>query len=491
ELLGKDGKSALFLVTPNAEDFFEAENLTEEIREKIRGAQLGPEFNVKVTGTVAMFHDLNRNSSSDLLSAERIGIPITLIILLIVFGSPLAACLPLLLAIASVILSLAGLYFISYRMPVSIFAQNTVTMIGLGVGVDYALFILSRFRQELKRGVIPTEAVLNASMGAGRAVMFSGMTVAVGFMSLFIVNARFLHTIALGGVMVVTISLGATLSLLPVLLSYFSKSVNWPRKLESLSTSGNRPRGLWGVWACFIMRRPWLYLIPAILVLVILIAPVFRLKTWDIGAKDLDAHMEARQGLEILDNNFDKGWMGPVVLLLEGEKTSLWDPKCQDAILAFTSRLRSDQRVASVQGYPMVLSALGSLRFNIHSQADLPEAQRSLASGALSSDEKTGLIILLTKAPPESNEVKKLVGELRNDPWREISSAGIKVRVGGPTAMVADFDEEMLTSLWRVIPAVLLLTFVVLMILFKSLLIPLKATILNLLSVLASYGFLV
>jgi RND superfamily putative drug exporter len=492
ELLGKDRKSAIFLVIPDVEDFFEAENLTDEIRARVRSAGLRSDFNVKVTGTVAMFHDLNRNSSSDLLYAERIGIPLTLVILLVVFGAPLAASLPLLLAMTSVTLSLAGLYFLSYRMPVSVFAQNAVSMIGLGVGVDYALFILGRFRQELSQGSTPAEAALNASIGAGHAVLFSGMTVAVGFMSLFLVNARFLHSLALGGVMVVTTSLATTLSLLPVLLSYFGKLVNWPRKLESPSPLGVRFRWLWGSWARSIMRLPWLYIIPAIAVLVVFVMPVFRLKAWNVGAKDLDVNMEARQGFEILERNFETGWMGPVILLIESDKgSSLWDEKCQETVLATAARLSFDKRVALIQGYPQILIALGQQRFNVHSQTELPEALRPLAAGSLSADNRTGLIILLTKQPPESTEVRKLVAQLRQDAWHEAHSAGIKVRVGGVTAMVADFDREMFESLWRVVPAVLALTFVVLLILFKSLLIPLKATILNLLSVLASYGFLV
>lgn len=491
ELLGKNGRSALFLVTPNAEDFAEAENLTDKIRESARNAVAGSDFSVKVTGTVAMFHDLNRNSASDLLNAESIGIPLTLVILLVVFGAPLAASLPILLAVISVTVSTAGLFFLSYWMPVSVFAQNAVSMIGLGVGVDYALFLVSRFRRELNDGAPAITAAVNASSGLGRALVFSGLTVAIGFLSLFLVNARFLHSLALGGVMVVAVSLAATLTLLPVLLSYFGGRVNWPRKLGSSSQAGKRFGHLWENWARSIMRRPWLHVIPAFLVLAIFIAPVSSLKIWNVGAKDLDAQMEARQGLELLDKNFSTGWMGPVVLVLESGKSGLWEPESQEAVLALASRLGTDKRVESVKGYPRILDAAGPLSRNIRAQADLPEALRSLAPDALSADGKTGLIILITKQAPESDEVKDLVAELRKDAWKELGGTGISVQVGGATAMVADFDEEMLGSLLRVIPTVLALTFVALLILFKSLLIPLKAISLNLLSVLAAYGFLV
>jgi RND superfamily putative drug exporter len=137
------------------------------------------------------------------------------------------------------------------------------------------------------------------------------------------------------------------------------------------------------------------------------------------------------------------------------------------------------------------LSAIGPARLNVRSQADLPAPLRALAADALSKDDKTGLIVLITKQPPESTEVKALVAEFRGNTWPEFQAAGIRVQIGGATAMVADFDQEMLDGTWRVIPAVLALSFIVLMILFKSLLIPLKATFLNLLAVLASYGFLI
>jgi len=376
-------------------------------------------------------------------------------------------------------------------MPVSVFAQNAVTMIGLGVGVDYALFLVSRFRQELNGGAPAAAAATDASAELGQALLFSGLTVAIGFLSLFLVNARFLHALALGGVMVVAVSLAATLTLLPVLLSYFGERVNWPRTAASHARAGRRLGKWWERWARSIMRRPLLHVIPAFIVLALFIAPVFGLKIWNVGARDLDAQMEARQGLERLDGNFAAGWMGPVVLVLRSADADLLHPENQEAVLALAARLGADTRVESATGYARLLHGAGALRTTIHAHADLPERLKTFAKDALSADGKTGLIVLVPRHAPESEQVKALVAELRKDAWRELGGTGIEVQVGGATAMVADFDEEMLGSLLRVIPAVLALTFVALLILFKSVLIPLKAIALNLFSVLAAYGFLV
>jgi RND superfamily putative drug exporter len=154
EFRGRDGRTSLILVMPAAPDFYHAERLVPILRDAVRSAGLPTGFAAHVTGTPALYHDLDRSASDDLLRAERIGIPLTLAILLVVFGAPLAAALPLVLATAAVTLSLAGLWILSGWMPVGVFAQNAASMIGLGVGVDYALFILSRWR----RGESPTHA---------------------------------------------------------------------------------------------------------------------------------------------------------------------------------------------------------------------------------------------------------------------------------------------------------------------------------------------
>jgi RND superfamily putative drug exporter len=154
---------------------------------------------VKVTGPAATFHDINRNSSDDLLRAEMIGVPLTLLVLLAVFGAPLAAALALVLAFAAVTVSSAVLYLLSPWLPVTVFAQNAVSIIGLGAGVDYCLFVLYRYRTALQQGTPPSDALLGALRGAGPAVIVAGLAVGSGFLALFLVNARVLHSLALGG----------------------------------------------------------------------------------------------------------------------------------------------------------------------------------------------------------------------------------------------------------------------------------------------------
>jgi len=491
ELLGKDGHSALLLITPNVRTYTQAEMITPKVREAIRHAGLDSAFSVYVTGTAAMYHDMNRFSSDDLVKAESWGIPFTLVVLIFVFGSPIAAGVPLLLAFIAMTIALAGLYFLSMAMPVGIFAQNAVSMIGLGVGVDYALFILSRFRTALQRGSSVTESCMEAMDTAGHSVLFSGITVAVGFAALFLARARFLHTIAFGGIVVVATAVGVALTLLPALLVLMGSAVNWPFRIRT-RPAGRTTGTVWEKISFRIMQRPALFTVFALFILGLLMVPALRMKAWNIGCKDLDPSMETCRGFEVLKKNFAQGWMGPVLLLAEsGSDGTLWTPQAQDALLSITAKLTKKYDIACEIGFPRLLTELGMFRPLVRSVGDLPAEAQPTAANAVSDDGKSALIILVPKQAPESKDIMKWVADLRRQQWPEAATAGIRLHVGGVSAMVSDFDKEMFDSLWRVIPVVLGLTFLVLMVLFKSLVIPLKATIFNLFSVLASYGFLV
>jgi RND superfamily putative drug exporter len=492
EMRGKNDSATLMLVTPDVATHHEAELLTQQLRDAIKSAKMPPGYFAEVTSMSAMFYDLDTNSSSDLLEAERIGLPITLVILLVVFGAPVAAALPVLLALASVTISLAALFFLSQWVPVSLFAQNAVSMIGLGVGIDYALFIVSRYRQELVAGHDIGESIVRAVIEAGHAVLFSGMTVALGFLGLFLTNAPVLHSIALGGIVVVAAAVAASMTLLPALLSFFAAWTNWPRHIEP-APAGAEAHGAWARWATLVMNRPWTFLLLGMLVLGVFLAPLRRLQSWNIGAKDLTPNMESRRGYDVLAEQFAMGWMGPTVLVVEVPEggDDLWEETNEKAILALYDRLQKDERIETVGGFAGILDALRTLRTSVHSVDELPETMRPLAPSTITADGRTALIVLFARREPESREAMGLIRDLRADTWPEMSHAGLRVHVGGWTAIRADLDAELFGSLERIVPAVLISTFLILAVLFRSLVIPLKATALNLLSVLAAYGFLI
>ena len=462
ELLGADRRSALLLVSARAATFHEAESRVPRIRADIRAAGVPSGFSAKVTGPVAVFHDTNRHSADDLLAAERVGLPVTLLILLVVFGAPLAAGLPLLVAFAAVLLSLATLFALGHWLPISVFARNAVTMIGLGVGVDYALFLVRRFREELGGGLAPRAALARAAGRTAPSIVFSGLTVAAGFLALLLVRIPLMHSLALGGAIVVVAAVCLTLTLLPPVLALLGEKVFWPFGAVPRAADGGRTSSIWSGWARFVARRPWLAVVPAAGVLAVLIAPVFWLGAWNPGAKDLPRTAEARQAADGLSRNFSTGWLGPIVLAFQAKPgESVRDAERQEAILATVARLSHDERIARV------------------------------APHGVSPDGEMALVALVPRHAPEHNETMALVRELRGDAWSAADSSGLRVLIGGASAGLADFDAELLGSLWRVVPVVLAVTFAMLLVMFRSILIPLKATLLNLASVLASWGFLV
>jgi RND superfamily putative drug exporter len=284
DLLGRDRHTALILFRTNAARLNDAEALTPAVRAAVHGAALPNGFRVLVTGTAPMFFDLGRQSSADLLRAERVGLPVTLIILLVVFGAPLAAGLPVVLALLAVTVSSAGLFFLSQITTVSVFSQNVVSMIGPGVGVDYALFIVSSFRNALAQGCSARESAARAVSGAGHTIVVSGLAVAIGFSALFLVNVPFLQSMAAGGIFVVVTAVAASLTILPIALSYAGTSVNWPRRQQEVPQDGT---GVWGRWAGVVMRRPWRFLVAGLAILAVFVAPVLRLQAWNVGVDGL------------------------------------------------------------------------------------------------------------------------------------------------------------------------------------------------------------
>ena len=490
ELMGEDGRSALLLVTPRVETFYAAELLTTSLRAAVGASALPAGMHAEVTGATAMLHDLDERSSSDLLAAERIALPITALILLFVFGAPVAAGLPILLALGATSIGLAGLFLLSAHLAVSVFAQNVVSMIGLGVGVDYALFVLSRFREARARGLDPTAAASEARDAAAHSVVLSGVTVAVGFLALFLVRAPFLHAIALGGVLVVIAAVAAAMTLLPVLLALTGRALDWPRRADSVRRA--EPSAFWSRWARAVMRRPWAYLAGSLVVLTVFLLPLPRMRGWNIGAGDLPLATEARRGYDALRQHFSPGWMGPIVLVVEARgPLNLWSDSTYRALLPVFSDLEADPRSGRVLGLHRPLSLAMLLPSGERNARTVPKELRAALARVLSADGRLGVVALVTPEAPEARATMRYLAELRARRWLAAERVGLVLHWGGSSAIMQDFDREMFSSARRVILSVVVSTFLLLMFMLRSVFIPLKATLLNTVSVLAAYGFLV
>ena len=269
---------------------------------------------ISVGGRAAFYNYQNEISRSDLEKAELITFPVTLVVLLLVFGSAVAAGLPVLLAMVSLGITLGLLYLLTLLMPLSVFVTNTATVIGIGVGIDYALFIVTRFREALAAGRTPRAAVVESVATSGRSVTVSGLTVVVALAGMFLVDIQGFRSMAVGTMVVVTLAVLASLTLLPAVLLLIGPRIDRFTVLRRYKAR-HRTSG-WHLWTTRVMRRPRRYLIAALGVLFLLAAPLTGIVLGQPSADTLPADSPPRVALDRLAAGFGPGSIGPVEIVV-------------------------------------------------------------------------------------------------------------------------------------------------------------------------------
>jgi RND superfamily putative drug exporter len=395
-------------------------------------------------GQGALWAAMQELSKEDLAKAESAGFPVVLLILLFVFGSLAAAALPLALGFVSVLVTGALIYVLSQSMEMSVFVTNMASMIGIGVAVDYSLFIVARYREEVAAGRSHDEARGVALATSGLAVLFSGLTVIISLAGLWMVDNTAIRSMALGAMLVVGVAVLAATTLLPVLLG--RRAVKRWRFLQRPPRTGP---GFWQRWTDGVMKRPVLAATATTAVLLALAAPVLGLST-GTGALDQfpDDH-EARQGFEAAAALTGPGASSPV-------RVVVGDPAAADGVRAAMERERGLAEVA----------------------APVP-----------SRDGSAVLISALPRDEGESDAAKATVDRLR-DALPAAAGDGVRVDVGGVTASQSDITDLVSGSMWKILLFLLGLSYVVLLVLLRSVVLPLKAVLMNLLSVGAAFGVL-
>jgi RND superfamily putative drug exporter len=414
------------------------------------------------TGAASSGQEFSQLSESDLQKAELFGIPIAVVILIIVFGTLVAAGLPLLLAAFSIMIAVGITAVVGQQFEMSFFVVNMITMMGMAVGIDYSLFVVSRYREELMNGRGKMDAIETAGATASRAVLFSGMTVILALAGLLIVPMSLFYSLGAGAIFVVTVSVLAALTLLPAVLSLIGTRINSlgvPFIHRYESNRGMAEGRFWNWITNIVMKRP---VISAVLAASVLVLPAlfyFQINTGANGVEVLPDSFQSKQGYKILDREFSIGLISPAEIVVDGDVNS---PAVQGAIANLGDELKKDE---VFYGAPQVqTNASGDLAL-----VSVP------VSGSADSDKATGAI-----------------RKLRQD-YIPQAFAGVDVRVlvSGPPAMNLDYFN--LTDDYRpiVFAFVLGLSFLLLTVVFHSLVVPLKAILMNLLSVGAAYGLIV
>ena len=436
----------------------EIDEVTEHVKEirDIAEEHTGEGFRTLVVGDVTVNDDFNTIAEEDLAKGESIGIGVALVVLIVVFGAVVAAVLPIFLAIGAIFVALGTVAVIGTWMEFSFFVTNMIGMMGLAVGIDYSLFIVSRYREERAHGRDKLSAIGAAGATANRAVFFSGMTVVLALIGMLLVPTTIFRSLAIGAISVVMFAVLASMTLLPAILSLLGDRVNSLRLLRRSSIPGAPPRhgGFWDRVTHGVMRRPLVALVLGAGLLIGAGWSYFDINTGFSGISTLPDDSPSKQAFQILATEFSGGVTQPVEIAIPADASDV--------------------------------------------SAEVQELQGVLASdqGFAPSVVEEGRGLTLVSAPvtgdPQGEAANAAVERLREDYIPEIfGGSNLEVLVGGATAFNKDFFDLTDTYTPIVFLFVLGLSFLLLTVVFRSIVVPIKAIIMNLLSVGAAYGLMV
>ena len=460
-----------------AGDVKEATENIEDVIHVVREADGADDFRVLIGGDASVAFENNELSAEDLEKGERVGIPVALIILLALFGAVVATLLPLGLAIVAIILALAAVGVIGQSFELIFFVTMMITMIGLAVGIDYSLLIVSRFKEEMGRGLQPKDAVANTGNTAGRTVFFSGATVVLALLGLLIVPVSFYQSLALGAILVVIAALAATLTLLPAVLALLGTRINLlsiPFLARfSLKSPEATEQGFWESITRAVTRLPVVSIlvvgVPMVLVTLFYFnIGIFGIQGIKTGLNDVNTFPDAAKTKEafiLLKEEFSvgdvtpAGVLSPAEIVIDGDIDS---PQVQEAMARLVKSLQEDPT------FP------------------LPPSPQVNDAGDLA------LLTLPFPGEPNSRAATEKMAALREVHVADaFDGVPAEVHVGGVTAEATDFFNIVDVYTPIVFAFVLGLSFIILMLAFRSIVIPIKAIIMNLLSVGTTYGLLV
>src|SRR5260221_847273 len=449
------------------------------------------DLRMTIGGGPVFYADIQAVSEADLRRAELIAFPFALLALLLVFRGLVAAALPAAVGGCSVIVSLALLYFFARQAPVSVFALNITTLFGLGLGVDYSLFMVSRFREELARGHTVPEAVGIAMSTAGRAVFFSGLAVSIGLFGLLLFPLNMLRSVSLGGMMTVALAMLAAMTLLPALLGAVGLRINAlpvrvPLPRRRARRSGTEA-GFWHRLALGVMRHPIAVLVPVLAVLLLLGSPYLSVRLAAPDASILPASAKSRAAYDELAQRFDSSALSPIVIAVQTPGSPL-APANLVALDTYVRRLQADPRVTRVTSIvsldPRLTLDQYALLYAQPAAIGDPYIAATLQAYAGRDITMVQVTSRYGMLDPRS---EALVGALRGT----APPGGLRVLVDGGTAGVIDYVNTLYGAFPKALVLVALITYVVLLLLLRSVVLPLKAFVMNVLSISASYGALV
>ena len=489
-LVSKDNHTTYAIVTMKG-----SENSLESKTPALRRLADAPPLVTHLVGQSAVNYDVQKASADDLVKVERFTLPLVAVLLVLVFGSAVAAAVPLVMGAISVASALALVYLLALVSDVSIFALNIGSMIGLGLAIDFSLIMVSRFREELRAA--PLEKALERTLQtAGRSITFSGITLALTMAVLSLFPVMVIRSVAVAIAIVAVTAIVTGLFLLPVVLVLLHRHLdrwNLRARIGFLRGSGSG----WSTTIARVMKRPAASISIALVLLTLIALPAAWLKIRGVTVDVLPAATQSRQAVDLVRRDFGQGELSPIFVVVQAPTVGgIWTPNVLNGLFILHQRLRYDPRVDHVQSLGTLVPNPSTAFMESLSPATIltsPDRTRIANQVAtLRGDKRTTVLIAYPKDGPTAHSTQSLLLDLRHHAkeWAP-GLAGMNVLVGGEPAEHYDFIRTVYSEFPILLVLSLLVTFVVLMLFFHSLILPLFAIVMNAISLLACFGALV
>jgi len=489
--VGHDRRTVVDVVGLGLEDGRARQELP-DVQSRLHDRFAGQGLDVSLVGSASFWGEVNELSEQGLFHAELITLPLIVLVVLMLFGGVVAALVALTVGGTSIVFTLALLSVLAGSHELSLFVLNTATMLGLGVGIDYSLFVIARFKEELAAGRDVESAIAATLRTSGETVVSSGVTVIAAMCTLFLVPLGVIGSVALGAVVVVAFSVLTSVLLLPVLLQLLGRRIDRWVVVVRKGTHRRPAAARWAAFAGRVMRRPVVFLGVCVAGLLLLAAPSLGLSTFTPDARIIPGEEPVRAGYDLMQDQFGVGSTAPVQVLVSSP-----EPLGSDdgpALLDLRQRLQGLASVVRVDSALDPLAAvapddpLGALAGPARDA--LPPDVRRTVDHYVSADGRRLLLDVVPDGPAAAARTQQLLADVRAEASRT-DAPRVTVDVGGETAQGVDSNDVINRTMPRVVLAMLAVIYLFLLLTFRSVFLPLKAILINLLSVAATYGALV
>jgi RND superfamily putative drug exporter len=478
-MVNGDAKSAIAMISLKG-DFKTALAHYPAVRARLHS----PDFVITCTGQVPFMDNFDRVLQHDLVRAEIVSLPLALLVLLLAFRTVVAAALPVGVGALAVVGGIAVVIGLSHVLDMAAYTINVCSLIGLGVAIDYSLFTVSRYREELAAGHDYPVALTRALEHAGRVVCFSGLAVGTGLVGLLFFDGSFLWALGVGGAVVVALAVIFALTFLPALLAVLGPRIHaWRVPISRLGPG----EGFWHRAASWVMRRPVAILVPTLAVLAVMASPFLKLELMAADVRVLGVDVEARQGYEILKRDFPEAGGNRVVMGVVFPTSPALTTERIGALFDLSKRIAAIPHVTKVES---IVSAEGLGKEDFQTVLlDPPELYKVQvdAGKKMTVGDRVVILYALVDSAPESQASEDVIRSIRRE--RAVSDGALFV--GGQTAANMDGTAFIRERTPRAIAFVMVMTFVILFLMFGSVVLPIKAMVMNFVSVASSFGALV